>query len=69
MIIINLKYYEIHRYKKTTRTLAEEVFDKIKDSQAKKDVEYQISKDEQSLENVNEIPTKQKRGNTLDGKS
>lgn len=30
------KYYEIHRYKKTTRTLAEEVFDKIKDSQAKK---------------------------------
>lgn len=52
------QYYEKHRYKKTTRTLAEEAFDKIKDSQAKKDVEYQISKDEQSLENTNEISTK-----------
>lgn len=52
------QYYEIHRYKKTARALAEETFDKIKDSQAKKDVEYQISKDEQSLENNNEISIK-----------
>ena len=49
------QYYESHRYKKTVRALAEETFDKIKDSQAKKDVEHQISQDEQSLENTNEI--------------
>ena len=52
------QYYEEHRYKKSTKKLAEECFDKIKDSKTKKDVEHEISKDEHSLENTNEISIK-----------
>ena len=48
------QYYEEHRYKKTTRALGEETLDKIKDFKSKKEVENEISKDEQSLEDTNQ---------------
>lgn len=50
------QYYEEHRYKKTTRALGEETLDKLKDFKAKKAVENEILKNEQSLEHINEIP-------------
>jgi hypothetical protein len=48
------QYYEEHRYKKTTRQLAEETFDKIKDTEGKKKIETTMLKYEQDMIHSNE---------------